>query len=57
MLTDVQIRNAKPTDKPQRLSDSNGLYLLINPKGSNMKNLESCRIIILKAILIKALKN
>ncbi len=33
-LTDTAIRNSKPTDKPLRLSDERGLYLLINPNGS-----------------------
>ncbi len=33
-LTDVAIRNAKPTEKNIRLSDEGGLYLLINTSGS-----------------------
>ncbi|RDS80908.1 DUF4102 domain-containing protein [Dyella monticola] len=33
-LTDTAIRKAKPTDKPQKLSDGLGLYLLLNPNGS-----------------------
>ncbi len=33
-LTDTAIRNAKPTDKPVRLSDDGGLYLLLNTNGS-----------------------
>jgi integrase len=33
-LNDTLIRNTKPTDKPRKLSDGNGLYLLINPNGS-----------------------
>ena len=33
-LTDTAIRNAKPTDKPQKLADGGGLYLLLNPNGS-----------------------
>lgn len=33
MLTDIQIRKTKLTDKRQRLSDSHGLYLLVNPNG------------------------
>jgi integrase len=32
-LTDVQIRNAKPQDKPYKLTDGGGLYLLIHPSG------------------------
>lgn len=32
-LTDPAIRNAKPTDKPRKLSDEKGLFLLITPGG------------------------
>src|SRR5690606_8298040 len=32
-LTDVAIRNAKPADKPYKLSDYKGLYLLVSPAG------------------------
>ena len=34
MLTDTAIRNAKPREKPYKLSGGGGLYLLINPSGS-----------------------
>lgn len=33
MLTDAKCRNAKPTDKQQKLSDAGGLYLLVLPSG------------------------
>lgn len=33
-LTDTEIRNAKPGEKPRRLFDGKGLHLLINPDGS-----------------------
>lgn len=33
-LTDSAIRNAKPSDKPYKLSDEKGLFLLITPNGS-----------------------
>lgn len=33
-LNDSKIRNLKPTSKPIKLSDSHGLYLLVNPGGS-----------------------
>lgn len=33
MLTDTAIRNAKPQAKPYKLSDSGGLYLLVNTVG------------------------
>lgn len=32
-LTDVQIRTAKPSEKPYKLSDSGGLYLEVAPSG------------------------
>ncbi len=34
LLNDVTVRNAKPTDKNQRLNDGGGLYLLIKPNGA-----------------------
>lgn len=36
MLTDTQIRNAKPKEKPYKLTDSNGLYLEVRPNGSKL---------------------
>ncbi|MBC7698358.1 MAG: integrase arm-type DNA-binding domain-containing protein, partial [Bacteroidia bacterium] len=33
-LTDIAVRNAKPTDKAQKLSDAGGLYLMVHPNGS-----------------------
>ncbi|QEL57839.1 tyrosine-type recombinase/integrase [Chromobacterium paludis] len=35
-LTDVKVRQTKPTDKPVKISDSNGLYLLVKPNGSKL---------------------
>jgi integrase len=35
-LTDTQIRNAKPTGRPQKLTDGGGLYLEIRPAGSKL---------------------
>lgn len=32
-LTDTAIRNAKPADKPAKLADARGLFLLIHPNG------------------------
>lgn len=32
-LTDTAIKNAKPAEKPRRLSDEKGLYLEISPRG------------------------
>lgn len=34
MLTDTQIRNAKPKDKPYKLPRESGLCLIVNPNGS-----------------------
>ncbi len=30
-LTDTAIRNAKPKEKPYKVTDAQGLYLLVNP--------------------------
>ncbi|QFS37075.1 Phage integrase family [Burkholderia cepacia] len=35
-LTDIKIRQAKAGNKPTKLTDSNGLYLLVNPSGSKL---------------------
>lgn len=35
-LTDIAIRNAKPSEKPCKVSRSNGLYVLVNPQGSKL---------------------
>jgi len=35
-LSDVAIRKAKPTAKPYKLTDSGGMYLLVNPTGSRL---------------------
>jgi integrase len=35
-LTDLKIRQAKAGNKPTKLTDSNGLYLLVNPSGSKL---------------------
>jgi len=32
-MTDTQIRNAKPAEKPYKLTDARGLYLLVTPRG------------------------
>lgn len=33
MLTDTAVRNAKPSGKPYKIADRNGLYLLVSPAG------------------------
>lgn len=35
-LNDSKIRNLKPSAKPYKVSDSHGLYLLVNPGGSRL---------------------
>ena len=35
-LNDKKIRSLKPSDKPLKVSDSHGLYLLIKPGGSRL---------------------
>ncbi|TCV90543.1 tyrosine-type recombinase/integrase [Sulfurirhabdus autotrophica] len=39
-LTDTAIRNTKPTEKPIKLTDGGGLYLLLNPNGSRWWRLD-----------------
>jgi len=34
MLNNIQVKAAKPTDKRYRLTDSEGLYLEVDPNGS-----------------------
>lgn len=33
-LTELAVKKAKPTEKPQKLADSGGMYLLIQTTGS-----------------------
>ena len=35
-LTEIEIKAAKPKEKPYKLNDGRGLYLLINPNGSKL---------------------
>ncbi|MDP3669153.1 MAG: integrase arm-type DNA-binding domain-containing protein [Telluria sp.] len=35
-LTDIQLRNAKPKDKPFKLSDGGGLYVEVTPGGAKL---------------------
>ncbi|QRN02547.1 tyrosine-type recombinase/integrase [Legionella sp. MW5194] len=39
-LTVVQIKAAKPKEKPYKLADERGLYLLVNPSGSKLWKLK-----------------
>ena len=36
MLTEIAIKNAKPTDRPRKLSDEKSLYLLVSPAGGKL---------------------
>ena len=36
MLTDAKVRSAKPREKPYKLTDERGLFLLVNPAGSRL---------------------
>ena len=40
LLTDVQIRKAKPGTKPMKLTDGGGLYLLVKPSGAKLWRLK-----------------
>lgn len=35
-LTDIAVKNSKPKVKAYKMSDSNGLYLLISPSGGKL---------------------
>ncbi|MFM5907174.1 MAG: Arm DNA-binding domain-containing protein [Novosphingobium sp.] len=35
-MTDTAIRNAKPKENPCKVADSQGVYLLVNPRGSKL---------------------
>jgi integrase len=39
-LTDTEIRKAKPQEKPRKLSDGGGLYLMITPTGGKLWNMK-----------------
>ena len=39
-LTDIAIRTAKPKDRPYKVADAQGLYLLVNPVGSKLWRLK-----------------
>ena len=41
-LTDRAIVHAKPCGKPYKLSDSHGLYLLVNPNGALLNKSNFC---------------
>lgn len=39
-LTDIKVRTAKPTDKQYKLTDGNGMHLLVYPNGSRYWRLQ-----------------
>lgn len=39
-LTDVKVRTTKPTDKPVKLTDGEGMHLLVHPNGSKYWRLQ-----------------
>lgn len=39
-LTDVKVRSAKPMDKPYKLTDGEGMHLLVHPNGSKYWRLQ-----------------
>lgn len=39
-LTDIAIRNAKPREKPYKMGDSGGLFLLVQPTGGKLWRLK-----------------
>ena len=39
-LTDTAVRKAKPKEKPYKVTDSLGLYLVVNPQGSKLWRLK-----------------
>lgn len=39
-LTDIKVRTAKPTDKQYKLTDGNGMHLLVHP---NVQDTGACR--------------
>ena len=36
VLTDTAIKRSRPADKPYKLADGKGLYLLVNPSGGKL---------------------
>ena len=39
-LADVSVKNAKPKEKPYKLADGGGMYLLVTPKGQKWWRLD-----------------
>jgi hypothetical protein len=41
-LTDTTVKNAKPKEKPYKLADGDGLYLIVQPVGSKLWRQDYC---------------
>ncbi|WP_408585887.1 Arm DNA-binding domain-containing protein [Novosphingobium sp.] len=39
-LTELQVKSAKPADRPYKLADGGGLHLLVQPNGSRLWRLK-----------------
>lgn len=39
-LTDIKVRSVKPSDKPFKLTDGEGMHLLVNPNGAKYWRLQ-----------------
>ena len=39
-LTDIKVRTTKPSDKPLKLTDGQGMHLLVNPNDSKYWRLQ-----------------
>ena len=44
MLTDTAVRNAKPKEKPYKLTDGKGLYLLVNQAGKYWRRITASAV-------------
>ena len=40
MLTDIAIKTAKPQDRPLKIFDGGGLFVMVNPNGSKLWRLK-----------------
>ena len=39
-LTEIALKNARPTAKPYKIADASGLFVLVNPNGSRLWRLK-----------------
>src|SRR3546814_14540398 len=52
-LTDTAIRRAKPEDKPQKLRDGGGLYLLMRPDGASWWRIEREKVVSVESVSVR----